>query len=70
MLDAAIKTQLGSYLEHLQHPIELVASLDDGDKSRELRAMLEDIAELSDKVRIRVDGQDARRPSFSVGRPG
>ncbi|MDR2788549.1 MAG: alkyl hydroperoxide reductase subunit F [Candidatus Accumulibacter sp.] len=70
MLDAAIKTQLQTYLERLQRAIELVASLDDGDKSRELRAMLEDIAGLSDKVWIRFDGRDARRPSFSVGRPG
>ncbi|MDR3298463.1 MAG: alkyl hydroperoxide reductase subunit F [Candidatus Accumulibacter sp.] len=70
MLDAAIKTQLKTYLEHLQQAIELVASLDAGDKSKELRAMLEDIAVLSDKVRVRFDGQDTRRSSFSVGRPG
>ncbi len=70
MLDAAIKTQLKSYLERLQQPIELVASLDDGAKSNELHAMLDDIAGLSDKVQIRLDGQDGRRPSFSVGRPG
>jgi alkyl hydroperoxide reductase subunit F len=70
MLDAAIKAQLKTYLERLRQTIELVASLDGSPKSQELRAMLEDIAELSDKVRIRVDGQDARCPSFSVGRPG
>jgi len=70
MLDATIKGQLKSYLERLQQPIELVASLDDGAKSNELHALLEDIAQLSDKVKVRLDGQDARRPSFSVGRPG
>ncbi|MDR0577826.1 MAG: alkyl hydroperoxide reductase subunit F [Candidatus Accumulibacter sp.] len=68
MLDAAIKTQLKTYLERLQRPIELVASLDDGARSGELRALLEGIAELSDRVRVRFDGQEARRPSFSVGR--
>ena len=70
MLDAAIKGQLKSYLERLQQPIELVASLDDGTKSQELHALLEDIDQLSDKVQIRLDGYDERRPSFTVGRPG
>jgi alkyl hydroperoxide reductase subunit AhpF len=29
MLDATLKAQLKAYLEKLQHPIEIVASLDD-----------------------------------------
>jgi alkyl hydroperoxide reductase subunit F len=70
MLDAAIKTQLAAYLERLQAPIELVASLDAGDASRQMRELLADIAALSPKVGVRLDGSDARRPSFSVGRPG
>jgi len=70
MLDATIKGQLKSYLERLQQPIELVASLDDGIKSQELHSLLEDIDRLSDKVQIRLDGHDARRPSFTVSRPG
>ena len=39
MLDATIKTQLKAYLEKLQRPIELVASLDDSAKAEELRAL-------------------------------
>ena len=70
MLDATIKGQLRSYLERLQQPIELVASLDDSTKSQELHGLLEDIDLLSDKVQVRLDGHDARRPSFTVGRPG
>ena len=70
MLDATIKGQLKAYLERLQQPIELVASLDDSAKSQELHGLLEDIDQLSDKVAIRLDGHDARRPSFTVGRPG
>jgi alkyl hydroperoxide reductase subunit F len=70
MLDANIQTQLKAYLERLQHPIELVASLDDSAKSQEMRVLLEDIRPLSSQVSIRYDGQDARRPSFAVGRPG
>jgi alkyl hydroperoxide reductase subunit F len=70
MLDAAIKNQLAAYLEKLQAPIELVASLDGGEPSRQMRDLLADIAALSPKVSVREDGTDARRPSFSVGRPG
>ncbi len=70
MLDANIKTQLKAYLERLQQPIELVASLDDSAKSQEMHALLRDIASLSDKVAVRSDGSANLRPSFSVGRPG
>jgi alkyl hydroperoxide reductase subunit AhpF len=38
MLDVNIKTQLKAYLEKLQRPIELVASLDDSAKAQEMRA--------------------------------
>ncbi len=74
MLDAHIKTQLKAYLEKLVAPIELVASLDDGAKSAEMRGLLEDIASLSDKVALleltEMSGTDARRPSFSIGKLG
>ncbi len=69
MLDAAIKTQLAAYLEKLQQPIELVASPDASDASRQMSELLADIAALSPKVTVREDGSDDRRPSFSVGRP-
>jgi len=36
MLDTDLKAQLSAYLEKLQQPIELVASLDGRDASREL----------------------------------
>ena len=70
MLDVAIKTQLKAYLERLQHAIELVATLGEDAKSQEVRGLLEDIATLSDKVSVRFDGHDARKPSFSVQKPG
>jgi alkyl hydroperoxide reductase subunit F len=70
MLDANIKTQLKAYLEKLQKPIELVASLNDSAAAQEMRGMLMDIAELSDKVSLREDGDSALRPSFAIGRPG
>ena len=69
MLDANLKAQLSAYLEKLTQPIELVASLDDSDKSRELDALLSDIASLSDRI-TRRDGDDARKPSFAINRAG
>ena len=70
MLDANIKTQLKAYLDKLVAPIELVASLDDSPKSAEMRGLLEDIAGLSPKVALLENGNDARRPSFSIGKVG
>jgi alkyl hydroperoxide reductase subunit F len=70
MLDATIKAQLKGYLERLQHPIELVASVDDSERGREMRALINDIAELSDKISTREDGGNEMRPSFSIAIPG
>ncbi len=74
MLDTAIKTQLSAYLEKLQAPIELVASLDGSDAAGQMRELLSDIAALSPLVSVRVDentdGTDNRKPSFAIGRPG
>ena len=70
MLESAIKAQLSAYLEKLQQPIEIVASLDGSAAAGEMRTLLDDIASLSPKVSVRHDGSDARKPSFSVGRPG
>ncbi|MDI9847258.1 alkyl hydroperoxide reductase subunit F [Rhodoblastus sp. 17X3] len=70
MLDAAIKTQLQTYFERIVHPIQLVASLDDGEKSREMLALLEDIAAQSPKITLTRNGTDARKPSFAIERAG
>jgi len=70
MLDANIKAQLKTYLDKLVAPIELVASLDDGPRSAEMRGLLEDVASLSDKVSLLENGVDTRRPSFTIGKVG
>lgn len=70
MLDDAIKAQLAAYLQNLRHPIELVASLDASDASRQISALMAEIAALSPLVSVREDGDASRRPSFSVGLPG
>ena len=70
MLDDSLKTQLSAYLEKLQQPIQLVASLDESAASRELETLLQGIAALNDKVEyVRAD-DDARKPSFAIVRAG
>ena len=68
MLDANLKAQLHAYLEKVTQPFEIVASLDNGAKSTELQSLLEEIAGMSDKITLRTDGDDARKPSFSLNR--
>ena len=70
MLDATLKTQLKAYLEKVTQPFEIVASLDDNEKSREMSGLLHDIVSLTDKITLREDGSDSRVPSFSLNRPG
>ena len=70
MLDATLKKQLQAYLEKVVQPIELVASLDDSPKAREMDELLREIAALSDKITVRTDGTNARKPSFSIKRVG
>jgi len=70
MLDTAMKSQLQAYLGKLQRPIRLIASLDAGARSAELRALLQDIASLSDRVVFDDSGSDRRKPSFVVARDG
>ncbi|MBC2656934.1 alkyl hydroperoxide reductase subunit F [Pseudomonas sp. MSSRFD41] len=70
MLDANLKSQLKSYLERVTQPIEIVASLDDGAKSQEMLALLKDIVSLSTQITLLDNGTDARKPSFSLNRPG
>jgi len=70
MLDANLNAQLKAYLEKVTQPIEIVASLDDSAKSAELNELLEEIASLSDKISLRRDDSEARKPSFAINRVG
>ncbi|NDC61189.1 MAG: alkyl hydroperoxide reductase subunit F [Betaproteobacteria bacterium] len=70
MLDTALKTQLQAYLQNLRHPIRLIASLDRSEHSADMRALLNEIASLSDKVSVDESGQHARKPSFVVAKEG
>jgi len=69
MLDAGLKTQLKAYLENVTQPIKLIASLDEGAKSTELRELLTEIASLSpSSVTFEENGNSARKPSFLIQR--
>jgi alkyl hydroperoxide reductase subunit F len=69
MLDANLTQQLKGYLVNIREPIELVASLGDDAKSRELGELLAAIAALSDKIDL-VHADDTRKPSFMIRRKG
>jgi len=70
MLDTQMKTQLQAYLQNLRNPISLVATLDGGEKSAEMRELLEEIAGLSEKVSFDDSGHDTRMPSFQIVKQG
>ncbi len=68
MLDANLQIQLKAYLEKVTQPFEIVASLDDSAKSQELLDLLNNIVGLSNKITLKTNGGDARRPSFTLNR--
>ncbi|MDH0865275.1 alkyl hydroperoxide reductase subunit F [Mitsuaria sp. GD03876] len=70
MLDDNLKAQLKAYLERVTLPFEIEASLSDSESSKELQQLLRDIAAMSDKITLKLDGNDARKPSFSLKRTG
>jgi alkyl hydroperoxide reductase subunit F len=71
MLDSNLKTQLKGYLERISQPVQIVASVDDGDKSREMLELLADIESVSGLIKLDVRRGDAQiKPSFALSRPG
>ncbi|WP_290871739.1 alkyl hydroperoxide reductase subunit F [Aquabacterium sp.] len=71
MLDDTLKAQLGAYLERVTLPFEIEASLSDSESSRDTLALLQIIQGLrADKITLKTDGQDARKPSFTLKRAG
>jgi alkyl hydroperoxide reductase subunit F len=71
MLDSNLKTQLKGYLERISEPVEIVASVDDTEKSREMLELLTDIESVSGLIKIDVRRDDVQvKPSFALREPG
>ena len=71
MLDANTKAQLKGYLEKVIQPVEIIAFVDDSNKSREMMSLLLDVVELSERLTLteRRDPSE-RTPSFAIKRSG
>ncbi len=71
MLDENLKTQLKAYLDRLSQPVEIVASVDAGDTSRDMLALLDDIVSVSPRITLDPQRDDTQvKPSFALRRPG
>jgi len=66
-MDAAIKNQLQQYLVNIKHPVEIHASLDEQASSQEMRALLKEVASLSNQLIFIEDvNESERKPSFAL----
>ena len=69
MLDMSMKTQLRGYLERLTQPVEAVAALDDSAASAEIRELLAEIAALSPRITIELDGGAETSSAAGAAKP-
>ena len=60
MLDSNLKTQLKGYSARISQPVEIVASLDEGDEVARNARVAADIESVIGLVRIEVQRDDAR----------
>jgi NADH-dependent peroxiredoxin subunit F len=71
MLDGNLKVQLKGYLQRISETVEIVASVDEGEKSREMLELLADIESASELIKIDVRHEETQiKPSFALRRPG
>jgi alkyl hydroperoxide reductase subunit F len=70
MLDANLKSELKGYLTRISQPLELVASANGGEQSREMIELLHDIESVSGLVSIAHGDEAQLKPSFALRRPG
>ncbi|WP_434777309.1 alkyl hydroperoxide reductase subunit F [Neisseria sp. Ec49-e6-T10] len=69
ILDQNLTNQLKTYLANLQRPVELIASLNDSEDAKKMLGLLKEIEVLSDKVTVKENGTNVRKPSFQVSTP-
>ena len=68
-LDAEIKSQLSQYLQLLENDILLKVSAGSDDVSKEMLALVEELASMSSKITVE-KAELKRTPSFSINRVG
>jgi len=66
MLDNNLKSALQGYLQHLKTPVELALAYDQSEKGQELKALVDDIASLSDLIVVTQNQNAGRVPSMQV----
>ena len=66
MLDANLKAQLASYLQRMTGAVEITASLDDTQASKDMRALLQDIADASPGVSVTEVAISSSSPGSTV----
>lgn len=69
ILDGEIKAQLNEYLKLLENDIVLKVSVGDDDKSKDMLALVKELASMSPKISVE-ETKLERTPSFSVNRVG
>ncbi|WP_436860921.1 alkyl hydroperoxide reductase subunit F [Staphylococcus caeli] len=69
MLNDQLKSQLQQLLQLMEGDVVLKASFGDDDKSKELKALLDEVSAASSHISIE-EADLKRTPSFSVNRPG
>ncbi|WP_246552456.1 alkyl hydroperoxide reductase subunit F [Vallitalea pronyensis] len=67
MLETDIKKQLSQYLELLESDIRIKVSADSGDSSKDMLALIEELASMSPKIFVEETKLD-KTPSFSINR--
>lgn len=70
MLDTEIKTQLKEVYANLEHEITLVYQQSTHEKQAELLALLNDLAETTDKIKVKSAGSSKEYPSFTLEKNG
>jgi alkyl hydroperoxide reductase subunit F len=68
-LDAEIKSQLNQYLQLLEENILLKVSVGSDDVSKEMLALVDELASMSSKITVEKVELN-RTPSFSINRVG
>lgn len=66
MLDNNLKSALKGYLQNLKTPVELALAVDQSEKGLELKALVDDIASLSDLIVVTPNQNASRVPSMQV----